>query len=123
MIDYEKQLLDCIPASYIRPFYAAIFYSLHGPRWLPAHIRRVPLGLLTQYAKLRHLLLRMGYGAKPHESAAKRRAGYPRGQTKPPSGFCTPRAAEKLPVNADIPWQCLLSTKDVTSRLDKHPFA
>ena len=64
MIVSEKQLLDCLPAWWRRLFSCAIHYALHGHKWVPVHIRKVPLGLLTKYVDLRYLALQLGFGRR-----------------------------------------------------------
>lgn len=60
----EKQLLDCLPAWWQRLTNRAINYALHGPKWVPVHIRKLPLCLLAKYAELRYLTLQLGYGRR-----------------------------------------------------------
>jgi len=123
MIHEEKQLLDCLPAWYRRLLHTAICYSLPGPRWAPFQVRKLPLCLLVQYAEMRYFFLRMGYGAQPHVSAAIRRAGYPRGQTKAVHEHFSQGTTGNLPTNAPVPWQGLPIATDAGSRVDKHILA
>jgi hypothetical protein len=62
------------------------------------------------------------YGAKPHESAAKRRAGYPHGQAQLVQILYGWRTTGPLPVEAAGSWQRALRADDAASRPDNRQF-
>ena len=59
------------------------------------------------------------YGAKPHESAAKRRAGYPHGQAQPVQTRYGWRTTGPLRVETASSWQGSQRAKDAASRPEK----
>jgi hypothetical protein len=59
---HEKQLLELLPAWWRNAFNRAIHYALHGPKWVPMHIRKLPLGLFVKYVELSYLALRLARG-------------------------------------------------------------
>ncbi len=65
------------------------------------------------------LPVRPGYGAQPHGSEAKRRAGYPHGQAKQSDTCHAPTTTGRLPTSAAASRAGTPCAKDATSRPEK----
>ena len=63
--------------------------------------------------------IRRGYGVKPHGSEAKRREGYPIGQSVLHRGFVRLRPAQPMPATVATSRQWSLRAKDAAPRPEK----
>lgn len=62
-----KQLRDCLPAWWGPLVGRSARFVLSGPKWVPLHIRRIPLNLLCKYGAVCVLYGALGYGGRaPH---------------------------------------------------------
>ncbi len=63
--------------------------------------------------------IRRGYGVKPHGSEAKRREGYPIGQSLPHRGYGPLRPAQPMPATVSTSRQWTLRATDAAPRPEK----
>ncbi len=62
-----EQVLASMPPWWFVNFRWAVSFVLHGPRWVPAYIRRVPLRLACAYTMAKVARLHRGDGGyAPH---------------------------------------------------------